>query len=76
MGKVGILVVSYGSRGAAIVDTFYNSENYDTAIYIVDKQNNPFNADRAVKHVVNPDLDIKKICRFVKKYRKKIDYNR
>jgi hypothetical protein len=43
MEKVGILVVSYGSRAAAMVDAFSRSENYAAEIYVADKQKNPFN---------------------------------
>ena len=66
MEKVGILVVSYGSREAAMVDTFARSRNYKTELYIVDKQRNPFNVKRAAKHVVIPDLNARnnmQVCR-------------
>jgi len=74
MDKVGILVVSYGSREVAMVDAFCRSENYQAEIYVVDKQRNPFNAERAKKHLVIPDLDVKEICKFAKKHEKKIDF--
>ena len=38
MEKVGILVVSYGSREAAIIDLFTRSQDYRTEIYVVDKR--------------------------------------
>jgi len=74
MEKVGVLVVCYGSRGVAMVDAFRRSENYDTEIYVADRQRNPFNAKEAEKHVVVPDLDVEKICSFAKKYEDKIDF--
>ena len=45
--RIGILVVSYGSRAAAMVDAFYRSENYKVELYIADRQRNPFNIKRA-----------------------------
>lgn len=74
MDKVGILVVCYGSRGVAMVDAFCRSENYSAEIYVVDKQRNPFNVEKAKKHVVIPDLDVKEICKFAKKHEKEIDF--
>lgn len=74
MDKVGILVVSYGSREAAIVDAFCRSENYSAEIYVADKQRNPFNVEKAKKHVVVPDLGVKEICKFAKRYEKEIDF--
>ena len=46
MERIGVLVVSYGSRAAAMVDAFYRSQEYDAEMYIVDKQRNPFNTKR------------------------------
>ena len=74
MEKVGILVVSYGARAAAMIDVFFSSQNYRVQIYVADKQRNPFNIERAVKHVVIPDLNIKDICRFTEANREEIDF--
>jgi phosphoribosylamine--glycine ligase len=74
MEKVGVLVVSYGSREAAIIDAFARSQNYEVEIYVVDKQRNPFNVKKAVKHIVLPDLDIQGICKFARQNRKSIDF--
>jgi len=74
MEKVGVLVVSYGSREAAIVDAFTRSLNYKTEIYVADKQRNPFNVKRAKEHVVISDLNVQKIAEFVKKRKGKIDF--
>jgi len=74
MERVGVLVVCYGSRGAAMVDAFNRSQNYSTEIYVADKQRNPFNMERAKKHFVIPDLGVKEICRFAKKHEKRIDF--
>jgi phosphoribosylamine--glycine ligase len=74
MEKVGILIISYGSRETAMVDAFSRSENYATEIYVADKQRNPFNVEKAKKHVVIPDLNIEEICKFAKKYEDHIDF--
>ena len=74
MEKIGILVVSYGAREAAMIDVFTRSLNYETAIYVADKQKNPFNLRKAVEHTVIPDLDVTSICRFGAKRRDKIDF--
>ena len=74
MEKVGILVVSYGSREAAMIDAFARSPNYKTEIYVVDKQQNPFNVKRAKEHVAISDLNIQEITRFAEKRKGKIDF--
>lgn len=74
MEKVGILVVSYGSRAAAIIDAFNQSQDYIPRFYIVDKQKNPFNLKQAEKHIVISDFNLEKIQKFAKKYREKIDF--
>lgn len=74
MEKVGILVVSYGSREAAMVDVFSRSRKYETEIYVVDKQLNPFNLKRAVKHVVIPDLNVDGICKFAEANKDRIRF--
>ncbi|MHC3129829.1 MAG: ATP-grasp domain-containing protein [Candidatus Bathyarchaeota archaeon] len=74
MEKVGILVVSYGSRAAAIIDAFVRSEEYTPKLYVADKQKNPFNVKRAEKHAVIPDLNVKEILRFAKRHEDHIDF--
>ncbi len=74
MEKVGILVVSYGARETAMVDALARSPNYKIKLYIADKQLNPFNVEKATKHVVIPDLDIKKICSFAEANKAEIDF--
>ena len=72
--KVGILVISYGSRAAAMIDVLSRSENYEVRLYVVDKQKNPFNVKHAEKHVVISDLDVNKICDFVEANENSIDF--
>ena len=74
MEKVGILVISYGSREAAMIDAFARSTKYQLEIYVADKQHNPFNIEKATKHVVIPDLNIEQICRFAEKNKNSIDF--
>ena len=74
MERVGILVVAYGSRETAIVDVFSRSANYKVELYVADKQRNPFNVEKAAKHVVIPDLNVESICKFAKNNRDEIDF--
>ncbi len=43
-------------------------------LYIADKQRNPFNIEKAAKHVVIPDLGIKEICKFAEANKDEIDF--
>jgi phosphoribosylamine--glycine ligase len=74
MEHVGILVVSYGSREAALMDAFCRSQNYAVDLYVVDKQRNPFNVKRAKEHILIPSFDAEEICKFAGKYRDRIDF--
>ncbi|MGD6934887.1 MAG: hypothetical protein ACQCN5_11840 [Candidatus Bathyarchaeia archaeon] len=74
METIGVLVVSYGAREAAMVDALARSQNYKVQFYIADKQLNPFNAEHATKHVVIPNLNIQDINKFAQTYKDKIDF--
>jgi phosphoribosylamine--glycine ligase len=74
MEKVGVLIVSYGAREAAMVDAFVRSPNYKVRLYIADKQHNPFNIEKAAAHVVIPDLNPEAICKFAESNKSKIDF--
>jgi phosphoribosylamine--glycine ligase len=74
MEKVGVLVVSYGSREVAIIDALRRSQFYDVEIYVADKQRNPFNMKNAEEHVVIPDLGVDEISKFAEFNRDKIDF--
>ena len=64
MEKIGVLLVSYGAREVAMVDALLRSKNYKVELFVADKQRNPFNAKKATKHVVIPNLDVDEICKF------------
>jgi len=72
--KVGIVVISYGSRAASMIDALCRSEDYNVQLFVADKQRNPFNVAHAEKHVVIPDLDVVKICDFVEANKNAIDF--
>lgn len=74
MEKIGILVISYGSRGAAIVDALRRSEKYRVKLYIVDRNRNPFNIKHATRHIVHPDLNPEDILAFAQRYQSEIDF--
>jgi phosphoribosylamine--glycine ligase len=74
MEKVGVLVVSYGSRETAMIDAFARSLSYKVELYVADKQLNPFNVKTATKHVVIPDLNIEEICKFAETNKDRIDF--
>ncbi|MCS7114628.1 MAG: hypothetical protein RMJ15_10350 [Nitrososphaerota archaeon] len=74
MEKVGVLVVSYGAREAAMIDAFLRSTKYDVKLYVADKQLNPFNMKKAYKHTVIPDLNIEEICSFAEANKDEIDF--
>ncbi|MEM1586329.1 MAG: hypothetical protein QXX99_03230 [Candidatus Bathyarchaeia archaeon] len=74
MERVGILVVSYGSREAAMIDAFMKSREYKVDLYVADRQRNPFNLRKAKEHVVIPDLNINSIYKFAEKHRDEIDF--
>jgi fusion protein PurCD len=74
MEKIGVLVVSYGAREVAMADALLQSTRYHVELYIADKQRNPFNAEKAVKHAVIPSLDVAEICKFAESNKDKIDF--
>ena len=74
MDKVGILVVSYGARAVSMIDAFSKSQDYEVEFFIADKQRNPYNVKKARVHTVIPDLNVRRICEFAKKYRESIDF--
>ena len=74
MEKVGILIVCYGARETAMVEAFARSPNYNVKLFIADKQRNPFNVEKATKHVVIPDLNIEEICDFAEANESDIDF--
>jgi len=77
MEKIGVLVVSYGSRDAAIIDALSSSQEYEVNFYIVDKQCNPFNIKKTVPggdYRVISNLSIREIARFAQQHKEKIRF--
>lgn len=74
MDRIGILLVSYGAREAAMADMFSRSSEYKVDLYIVDKQRNPFNAKIAFDHIVMPELEVQAIKRYAARHREGIDF--
>ena len=72
--RVGILVVSYGSRAAAMIEAFSKSREYEVELYVADKQRNPFNLKMAKEHVVIPSLDVEEIFKFAKRHKERLDF--
>ena len=74
MEKTGVLVIAYGARETAMVDALTRSPNYNVNLFIADKQRNPFNIEKATKHVVIPDLNVEAICKFAETNKADIDF--
>jgi len=72
MEKVGVLLISYGSRASSIADALTRSNNYDVKIFDADKQKNPFILERSADYII--DLNTEKIVEFAKKHRNEIDF--
>ncbi|MGC8961991.1 MAG: hypothetical protein ACP5K1_06085, partial [Candidatus Bathyarchaeia archaeon] len=74
MDRIGILLISYGAREAAMADQFSRSEEYKVDLYIADRQRNPLNAELAFDHRVIPDLDVQAIKRYAAQHRDDLDF--
>jgi phosphoribosylamine---glycine ligase len=74
MEKIGVLLVSYGAREVAMADALLRSRRYQVELYVADKQRNPFNAEKATKHKVIPNLDINEISKFAQENKDKLDF--
>jgi len=76
--RLGVLVVAYGSREAAIIDALSRSSEYDVSFYVADKQANPYNVDMAERsggeHRVIGGLDVGGIFQFAKEHESDIDF--
>lgn len=72
--RVGVALVSYGSREVCMADAFLGSQKYDVELYIADKLRNVYNARHSKEHAVIPTLDTHDITAFFAKHRKDIDF--
>lgn len=72
MERIGVLLVSYGSRAACIADALTRSEEYKVEIYDADKQKNPFIFARSREVALG--IEVEDILRFAEKHREEIDF--
>ncbi len=57
-----------------MVDALSRSTNYRVELFIADKQLNPFNVEKATKHVVIPDLNVDAISKFAQTNKANLDF--
>ena len=74
MDRVGVLVVSKCLSAAAIVDAISRSEKYRPEFFVVEKQRNPFNVQRAKVHIVVPGLAVTDVVRAAGKFRDRVAF--
>ncbi len=74
MDRVGVLVVSKCLSAAAIIDTLSKSDSYRPEFYVVEKQPNPFNVERAKAHFVVPDLSISEVAKVARKFAGRVSF--
>ncbi len=74
MDRVGVLVVSKCLSAAAIVDAISRSEKYRPEFFVVEKQRNPFNVQRAKVHMVIPGLAVTDVVRAAGKFRNRVAF--
>lgn len=78
MERVKVLIVSYGAREAAILDTLCRSDKYHVVPIVIDKQANPLNLrwakEREGVHIVDPKLNTDTILEVLEKYQSEISY--
>ena len=72
--RVGVALVSYGSREVAMADAFLSSQKYDVELYIADRLRNVYNTKHSKEHAVIPDLDNHSVTAFFAKHRERIDF--
>jgi len=73
LDRVGILVVSKSLSAAGIIDAFSRS-GYKPEFYVVERQVNPFNFERAKVHQVIPDLNVADVAKFARTHRSKLSF--
>jgi phosphoribosylamine--glycine ligase len=72
--RIGVGLVSYGSREVAIADALLRSQNYTVELYVADRVRNPFNVGHSKEHAVFPTLDPDEVCTFFEKHRQGIEF--
>ena len=73
MDRVGILVVSKCLSAPGIIDAFSRS-GYRPEFYVAERQVNPFTQQRAKVHAVIPDLNVRDVAAFARRYRSKLAF--
>lgn len=72
--RIGVALVSYGSREVAIADALLHSKKYKVELYIADRLRNLYNAKNAKEHAIIPNLTNKEILSFLKKHKSAINF--
>ncbi len=72
--RIGVGLVSYGSREVSIADALLRSSKYEVELYVADKVRNPFNVKHSKEHSVFPTLDSEEICQFFGKHKEHISF--
>ncbi len=74
MDRVGILIVSKCLSASAIADTLLRSEKYVPELFVIEKQLNPFNSERAEVHKVVPDLNLRDVVRAASRVKGRVSF--
>ena len=72
--RIGVALISYGSREVAIADALLRSRKYRVELYIADRLRNVYNAKYAKEHAIIPSLDNKEITAFFDKHKGDISF--
>ena len=72
--RIGVGLVSYGSREVAIADAFLRSQKYAVELYVADRVTNPFNVKHSKEHAVFSTLDPQEVCAFFEKHKEHIAF--
>ena len=73
--KIGVLLVSYGSRSAAIIDALCRSQKYLVNIYVVDKQNPSTEKNNFIPQTINTKKSEKPVKRIIQNMDMRIRFN-
>jgi len=74
MERVGILIVSKCLSASALIETFARSTNYLPEFFIAERQLTPQSARKNTVHQVIPELGVREVAEFARKYRSRISF--